>query len=304
MQSSFGRQIITINVASKQKNTAMKNKLIVISMFLVSLSSCSQEGILFKDIFKPNKNYSTKSIKSTVSEIDVEADQETLDKFRNNGYELPMVVQEEINVSANFVTNEMQTNGEFFATVQYGKITFKTSINGKIKEEEKPYSGIKVLGRYNKENEFLVDSIYGVQVSAQTKYQLASEIKSNRMSVQFPEYPLKLNDSFEYKISETTPIQGMNPIRTNIIIKFTLVQIKEGNAYFDITQITNLDSKQEMIKLENDVLGTGKLVYNINEEIITEFITENSIEIIYTLNDKVSMKLKLKSHIIFNKSLF
>ena len=290
------------NVASKLKKSSMNRKIIVILSLFVSFCSFSQEGISFKDNFKPGKNYSTNSIESTITRIDVETDQETLDQLKNNGYELPMVIEEETNISANFATNEMQENGEFLGSVQYEKITIKNSINGKTNIEEKPYSGTKILGKYNKENEFMVDSIVGVKISEQNKQQLTSEIKIRRTSTSFPEYPLKLNDTFEYDISETTSVPGFKPIQTKIKIKFTLIEIKDGKAYFNIVQTTNLEFEQDDVKLISNENGEGKLIYDIKEEIITEFITENPIELSFIVNDKMSMKLKLISKTIFHKS--
>ena len=53
-----------------------------------------------------------------------------------------MITESETNMATDINTQNLDENGEFSATMEYGKMITTKTISGKTTTEEKPYSGI------------------------------------------------------------------------------------------------------------------------------------------------------------------
>lgn len=150
--------------------------------------------VVFKTKFKPNKKYKTQLKTTSRTEIEFIADQEIMDRIKSQGIELPMITESKTNMATNIITQSLDENGEFPATMEYGKMISTTTISGKTTTEEKPYSGMKILGKYDIENKFKVDTIIGDKVSQQMRTVLKTTLESVQETIKFPKKPMKVGD--------------------------------------------------------------------------------------------------------------
>lgn len=271
----------------------MRNQLTFILLILLSITSCAQESVVFKTQFKPNKNYKTQLKTTSYTEIEFIADQEIMDRIKSQGIELPLITESETNMATDIITHNLNENGEFPATLEYGKMISKTTISGKTTTEEKPYSGMTVLGKYDIENKFKVDTIIGDKISKQMRTALKTTLESVQQEIEFPEKPMKIGDKFNIEVPMSIPIEGMNPVSVKIDMEYLLTEIKEGRAFFNIKQIVGLDMIQEQSNVVASGTGTGISEFDIKENHLIYFKTELPMNMTIKVNERMTMELKM-----------
>jgi hypothetical protein len=271
----------------------MIKNLTFILLILISVTSYAQENVIFKTKFKPNKKYKTQLKSTSHSEIEFIADQEIMDRIKSKGIELPMIMESETNMATDIITKNLDKNGEFPGTIEYGKMISKTIISGKTTTEEKPYSGMKILGKYDIHNKFKVDTIIGDKISQQMRNVLKTTLESVQQAIKFPEKPITVGESFSSEIPMTIPMEGMNPIAVKINMEYLLIEIKNGKAFFDIKQTLGLDMSQEQLNIIASGTGTGTSEFDIKENSLTKYKSELPMNMTIKVNEKMTMKLKM-----------
>ena len=262
-------------------------------MILISITSCAQESVIFKTKFKPSKKYKTQVKTTSHTEIEFIADQEIIDRIKSQGIELPMITESETNMATDINTQNLDENGEFSATMEYGKMITTKTISGKTTTEEKPYSGMKILGKYDIENKFKIDTIIGDKVSQQMRNVLKTTLESVQQAIEFPEKPMKVGESFNSEIPMTIPMEGMNPISVKINMEYLLTEIKNGKAFFDIKQTVGLDISQEQLNVVASGTGTGISEFDIKENYLTKYKSKLPMDMTIKVNEKMTMKMKI-----------
>ncbi|RYM34649.1 hypothetical protein ERX46_04545 [Brumimicrobium glaciale] len=273
----------------------MTKNLTFILLILISFTNFAQESVLFEIQYKPNKNYITKTTTTSLSEVDFVADEEIIKALKDNGIDMPMIVNSEVKISSNIFTDNINENGETPATMNYGEMISTNTINGETKTEKLPLSGSKITGKYDKDFMFHVDSIHGENISVETKRNLITTIESVQQSIKFPEQPMKVGDTFKSEVPMSIPIDGMNPVLINISIEYYLKEIKEEKAFFDIVQTVGLDMSREQFNMSAKGTGSGSAIFDIKEGFLTKFITELPMDMTLDINEEISMKLKVKT---------
>jgi len=255
----------------------------------------SQESVLFKVEFKPNKKYITQLKTYSYSEVDFIADQEILDRIKAKGLELPMITENETNMSTNLITQSKKVNGEFLATIQYGQIISSTTVNGETTIDEKPFSYMKILGKYDKENKFLIDTIIGDKLTQELRNILSSTLESVQLKINFPEKPMIIGETFKSEIPMSIPMEGMNPILIKINTEYLLNKINGNIAIFDLKQTISLDINQEQINITANGSGNGNSEYNIKENYLTKYTSDLPMDMTIKINDKMTAKVKMNT---------
>jgi hypothetical protein len=271
----------------------MIKNLTIVLLILISITSCAQESVVFKIKFKPNKKYKTQLKTTSHTEIEFIADQEIIDRIKSKGIELPMITESVTNMATDIITQNLDKNGEFPATMEYGKMISLTTISGKTTTEEKPYSGMKILGKYDIENKFKVYTIIGDKVSQQMRNVLKTTLESVQQAIKFPKKPMSVGETFNSEIPMTIPIEGMNPISVKINMEYLLTEIKGEKAFFDIKQTIGLDMNQEQLNVIASGTGTGTSEFDIKENYLTKYKSELPMDMTIKVNEKMTMKLKM-----------
>jgi hypothetical protein len=271
----------------------MIKNLTFILLILISITSCAQESVIFKTKFKPSKKYKTQVKTTSHTEIEFIADQEIIDRIKSQGIELPMITESETNMATDINTQNLDENGEFSATMEYGKMITTKTISGKTTTEEKPYSGMKILGKYDIQNKFKIDTIIGDKVSQQMRNVLKTTLESVQQAIEFPEKPMKVGESFNSEIPMTIPMEDMNPISVKINMEYLLTEIKNGKAFFDIKQTVGLDISQEQLNVVASGTGTGISEFDIKENYLTKYKSKLPMDMTIKVNEKMTMKMKI-----------
>ena len=152
---------------------------------------------------------------------------------------------------------------------------------------------MKILGKYDIENKFKVDTIIGDKVSQQMRNVLKTTLESVQQSIKFPEKPIKVGETFNSEIPMKIPMEGMNPISVKINMEYLLTEIKDGKAFFDIKQTVGLDMSQEQLNVIASGTGTGTSEFDIKENYLTKYKSELPMDMTIKVNEKMTMKLKM-----------
>lgn len=271
----------------------MTKILTFIFLIFSSLTNHAQESITFKAKINPNRTYKTQLNTSSYSEININADQEIIDRFESQGVKLPMIMEDETNMTTELVTLQTDKNGEFPAKMTYNKWVSTTTLNGETTTKEKPYSGTIISGKYDVENKFKIDTIIGDKVSDKMRSTLKSILENIQQTIAFPEKPMKIGDNFKSEMPMTIPMEGMNPIYLKISVEYLLKEIKGNKAIFDIKQTVGLDMNQEQVNVVATGGGNGTSEYDIKENYLTKYSSKLPMDVTVVINEKMTMKMKM-----------
>lgn len=271
----------------------MKKILNLFLLLLMSISTLAQESIVFEAKFKPNKIYKSHIKSSSSGEIEFIADKEIIDQMKSRGLELPIFTEEITDLSTEITTYDLEENGEFLAKLEYGKMISTKTINGKTSSEELPFSNMKILGKYDVENKFKIDSILGENVTQQMRAVLKVTLENVQAAIKFPEEPMMVGDVFNSEIPMAIPLEGMRPISVKIDMEYLLTEIKDGLAFFDINQSLSLDMSQDQLNMMASGEGVGTSSFDIKENYIVQYTSELPMDMTIEINDNMTMKMKM-----------
>lgn len=271
----------------------MKKTLLLFVFSFTSLSILAQESYRFELKVEPNKTYKTQMETSSDGVIDFIVADELKEQMEANGIESPMKMQQETNMTMVSKTQNRNADGNIPATMTYENIISKMILNGNPLPQEQPLNGMKIIGHYDKENKYNVDSILGGEVTDQIKNVLIKTLESIQKQVSFPEESITIGSSFENEIPMIIPMQGMNPMNILIKSKFTLKEVKNNIAYFDTAQDIALDSSQEQMNMTATGTGTGTCEFDINQSYLTKYQSELPMVLSMKANEMMSIKMNM-----------
>lgn len=265
-------------------------------LFILFLASCQQEAVQFKNEIKPNKKYTMNLSISSISEVNFIADQETLNSIESQGFKLPINTEITSEMTTEIRTGDRVKNGDISAAKDYREMSSYTIINGDKRTEKSPYSGSKILGKYNKSNKFLIDSIIGQKLTPQMRYFYNETLVGFEKKIKFPKNIMKVGDSIINEAPLSIPIQGMDPVMAIIKTYGILKEIKGNIAMFEFDQGVNLDPiwGQNTITLMGS--GKGKAEYNIKENQVTNYTSELPMELTIEINEGMTAIIKISMH--------
>ncbi len=266
-----------------------------ISLILL-LMSCQQEAVQFKNEIKPNKKYTMHLSISSVSEVNFIADQETLNSIESQGYKLPINTEITSEITSEIITGDRVNNGDIMAAKNYKEMSSYTIINGDKRMEKSPYSGTKTLGKYNKYNKFLIDSIIGQRLTPQMRYFYNQILEGFEKKIKFPKNIIKVGDSIINEAPLNIPIQGMDPVKAIIKTYVILKEIKGNIAIFDFNQGVTLDPIWGQDNVTLTGLGKGKSEYDIEENQLTKYTSELPMELTIKISEKMTAIIKISMH--------
>lgn len=230
-------------VTSKLKQNPMKKYLI---LFLISITSYSysQETFSFVSKVHPEKKYSLQMDVSSITET-------TINGKTTKSESISRVTR---------VTNteKADKNGQFPAIMNFGGVI----VTGAGKEVLSPLSKTIIKGLLSEDNKFDIDTIINPNLDQQTKNALKSAFKNLKPDIDFPQKPLKINDSFEYKIPMNIPING-EQIKAVITKTFTLKSVLNNIAEFTVSEIISLNMESKNVIASGN--GNGVVEFNISE---------------------------------------
>ena len=263
----------------------MNIKNLVLSIIiLTSLNSCGQGKFEFESKINPEKTYSLSMNMSSTNKV----------KYLTENPELKDKTAESkssTKMTRITKTEELIDNNRLPATLEYGKIIKISNGNKTIH----PISGTLVKGFYS-DNKITISEIISDSLDTKTKDGIKYGLENVKPDIDFPKKPLKIGDSFEHKMPMTIPIEGSNPVKVNIIKIFTLKNVDNNIATFDLKEKIELSTEIEQTNVVAKGDGNGIVKFDINENQIIKNNATFTIELNVKINEEITINSIINSN--------
>ena len=272
----------------------MKKLIFSIAIGLMCLSTFGQEGFKFELKIEPNTTYITQMETTTDGIMDFEVEDEAiLEQMKASGVETPMKMQQESSITLVSKTGDKNEDGSISAHMRYEKMSSQTTVNGEAMKMPNPTAGMQIIGKYNNEKIFEIDSIIGENVTEQMRLILTQTMETVQKQIIFPEKPLKIGDTFDNEIPMSIPMQGMKPMNIIINSTYLLAEVSEEKAYFDVDQTITLDTEQAQMKMSASGSGKGICEYSTADNYLVSYTSELPIKMTMEMNAMIRIKMQM-----------
>lgn len=279
-------------------------KKIISLLLLVAITPYTQgQEVIFKSRFLPEKEYFTSSSTDSKNTIDVFGPEERILKIRENGFDFPIESISQTQIQTEMKNGKKQEDKSFLYTMLYKSINTTTIQNGKKEEKENPMTGLVVEGKYKFDGQVEILNIISEKVNDATKNIIKSSLESATQSIPFPEEPMKIGESFNQVIPMTIPVADLANVKVIISTTFTLDEIKDTFAFFNLDQKIELNMDQESATINAEGKGTGKAIYDMKANFVKDYGTDLKMKISIGVEDliftnemvtKTSQKVEMK----------
>ena len=271
----------------------MVKKLIFSLLITSSLTSCAQESVILKPEFKANTKYRTDMKMNMTSEVEFAGNEAMMEMLKKNGSQMPMLTTNETTMSSVATTNKADKNGNIPVTMVFEKMSSKMIVQGNTINNENPYEGMRILGKYDNDQKFILDSIVGGNVTEELKKTMTTMSELMQKVIKFPEKPMKVGETFRSEAPLSLPFPGTTAMSAKIGTNYLLTEIKGNKAYFDVKQTILMNMNNKQSEMVANGTGTGKMVFDTKDHFITSYKAQLPMEMTTKMNEKTTMKLKI-----------
>jgi len=255
----------------------MKKQLLIL-FFLIPASLFSQSGQKFAVYYKQNRSYSSTTITSSEIKIDVQGDQQTIERMKQSGMKLQTVIHLTNSRQTTAKTGSMDSAGAIPVVFDYLADGTTSSVNDKPYEKKSPLSGMSVNAFYIEGKQFLLDSAKNNNLDPDKRSKILRDLDMSLNQIIFPDKILKIGDQFIQDIPMEIPVSGLKPIRVTMSLIYTLVDTLNSKAHFIIMEKIRSDSDPQT-KIDLHGSGSGSAWYDIRNNFVLSHDTSSDINI-------------------------
>lgn len=232
---------------------------------------------------------------SSETEVDFSGDQTRIQKIKDNGTKLPIIVIGASKSVTTTTTGAMTLDKTFPARMVFEKVKSSQIQNDKTKEDTS-MTGLIIEGSYEDGTKLKIDTMISDTMDEATKSVIKSTLENVQQQISFPERPMKTGDTFDQRIPLQIPIGGQSPVKVVIVTNYKLTSIKNNKATFDIKQDVTLDISTEQNNVSATGTGTGVSEFDIANSTITRYESDLAMTMSLTENNLlITAKIKQKS---------
>lgn len=272
-------------------------KLNIVIFLIITLVSCSNNKIVFKNTTKPNKKYQIISTISSDSEIDFIGNNKIINEIKSSGLTLPFRAQTDQELIIFYKTGNINSDSTFPIEVSFEKTTTKTKINDYEDSKNGPLLGVIVKGLANEQNKIFIDTVISNNINEDQKQFLKKLLENLQNQIKFPEKYLQIGDTFQIITPMEIPIPGISPIKFTVITSYNFIEISSEVAKFEIVQKLVMDINSTEMNSNSVGGGKGILDYNTKYNVVTKYEVElvmqmNMLHSDLEINAKINSKVK------------
>jgi hypothetical protein len=168
-------------------------KIIYLFLLLSGLHVKAQDSVLFKIKYLPEHKHISSMDINNHTEMNIEADKETLDKIKSKGVQLPLILTAKTSMTYEIQTGSLSNDKSFPLTINYTGINSTQTFNGEEKTSPpSPLLNLKIYAHYNQDSKMQIDSMPGKNVNDTLRATISATIKNLQNQIKFPEQPLKI----------------------------------------------------------------------------------------------------------------
>jgi hypothetical protein len=246
-------------------------KLLYLALLLIGFNVEAQKGIVFKMKFLPDHDYNG-TVNMTINcKVNLSGDKDVLDKLETQGITQPITANVVMKMGGDTKTGAIGSNNIFPLTMNYKIDQLTVNLNGKEIPVPIPATAnaITIYGHMGADGKLTADSLGGNKMKDTAQQKISQMMNSFQQRIIFPDRPLHIGDTFTQDMPLGIPLAGNMKADAKTVYK--LVNISNGNAFFDVTQSMNMaiPIKTETLTLTGS--GSGKLIYDIKNNFPIDF---------------------------------
>jgi len=272
-------------------------KIIYLALLLIAFKAEAQKGVVFKIKYLPNHTYDgTIGIKISAN-VNLSGNDTIVSKLQQQGISLPVSVNLALKIKGDMRTGSKSAEGIFPLSMKYNVDELSGDLNGKSFPipMDKLKTGVQMYGHIEPGGTVKADSIAGQKLNDASAQNFSKMMDLVQKNIKFPDHPIKVGESFTQDVPLNIPVTGNMHMDSKVV--YTLVNIADGKAYFDIQQTMDM-----RIPIQGDAIslsgsGAGKMVYSIKDNFATAYSADMDIKFtgqIKTLKIDASAKMMME----------
>ncbi|MDD2983161.1 MAG: hypothetical protein PHQ74_07220 [Crocinitomicaceae bacterium] len=265
----------------------MKNILLYLSSVLIfAMNSYSQPEIEFINKYVNGKEYHQQTTTTSDSEVKYSGSKKILKYLKSQNIENPQKTSEESVLEIIYRIGSKEEN--------ISKLEIEYVETGNTKEDAILKKGDKIYGTIDDKNKIELTDLSNDSIYGEEKAQLLSIFEYGFAIDIFNGKTMKIGDTLVKNNSMKIPISE-NVLDLAIINVYQLKKIKNGIAYFDITQKTSFNSDLTEISLSAKGNGKGKCEYDIKQMHILKSESALNLRMFLKMDKGIEITVNLKS---------
>jgi hypothetical protein len=144
----------------------------------------------------------------------------------------------------------------------------------KIPDPMESMVGLKIYGRIKSDHKFDVEQVEGKELNPNQRVMVENTVKALVESIKAPKKSLNVGDHYDVNMDFGMPMPDRAPINVTINNKYTLKNIKNGKAYFDVSTTFKIPEHAESVSLSANGGGNGQMIYDIENKIQEKYSTD------------------------------
>ncbi len=263
-------------------------------------------NVLAKSYFLFHRTiYKSKFIMENNSKVEF-SDSIMMKIMKENGKEDKMENKSKSVTSVTTITGELNSKNELKAIIQYDDMDIEmTGLGNQIAAEDditKKIMGSKIYVTISDSNNVSIDSISGTQ-DDMMKSIISNTMKSVMNSVRFPNYKIKIGDTFVIDAPLNLPLPSM---KAEFVIRSTykLNSIKNDVAHFSVDQKISSKLAMEEMELKIDGTGQGFMEYDLKQQNCTTTETNMQMNMLMPIRENIMTvvtKSKVRNEVVVLK---
>jgi len=260
----------------------MKRPGAIFILIFAFANAFAQQATVFKMNYLPGLTYTNTQTINSLMQIDFTGEKAELEKLPVSQF--PIVLQNKSSLKYTVKTGNPDFKKNFSGIVQYLYTSNKQLINGDETRDIDTLKGKAFPGIFAK-GMFRLDSAKNPQITDSLKNFVAGTI--NSVKIIFPDKALKPGDTFIQDAPINMPVSG-KIVTLNTHLVYKLMDIKNGAAFFDVTQTADFKTHTDQGDMEINGNGEGHIFYDIRYSFFRVY--QNTLNLSFTLKtDKLTM---------------
>ena len=247
------------------------------------LNSYSQKEIEFRNDYASGKEYHQQTITSSDIVIKYFGSPELIKYLKSQGISNP---QRESDITLMEVIYRVGNTSSGIAPFEVEYIE-----TGQSGDKQIINNGDKLIGTIDLNNKLRLTSISNDTVNEETAEQLLRLFEFGFSAETFNGKRMKVGDTLVKNNTMNIPV-AESQIELVIFNIYKLKKIKNGTAYFDITQRASINTGMEGISLTASGKGKGKCEYDIKESHLVINTNTLNLKMLLTMNDDIRMEVE------------
>jgi len=268
-------------------------KIMFLALLLIVIKAEAQQEVTVKIKYEPGRTYDALLSLNLNCSINASGDSDMIKKITSKGLTLPLSLTLGGKIGFQGKTGALAADNSFPFSMNFKINSADLALNGNsIPIPKKLDTTITMFGKIMADGRMIADSVPGMKMKDSSAQSLSKSLNMIQNRIKFPDRPMHIGDT----ITRDLPFpMKMTGISATIRTIYKLVNIADGKAYFDVNNFIDIKANIKTIVVSITGSGTGKVVYSIKDNFITEYSNSAKIK----LNGQVN-KLVVTGDITMN----